>query len=105
MKKGHFLFGAIIGGAVASITTALTTPKKGEELRSDIKNEADKFYSDAKIKYSDLSEIAIQKYKEEKKTIVNSYQKESYKYKEEIAKLNDKFFNKNIKEENNKEEK
>ncbi|MCQ6273399.1 YtxH domain-containing protein [Bacillus sp. V3B] len=41
MKATSFLFGFLVGGVVASISTLLTTPKSGEETRISLKETKD----------------------------------------------------------------
>lgn len=53
MKK--FISGALIGAAVAGTVVALTTPKKGSELRADIKKEA--------VKVKEQGEVVVEKVK------------------------------------------
>ena len=67
-KKG-FLLGFFAGGSVGALVALLTTPKSGKELRSGIKqkseeyfDEADKYFTESKIKASEYINEGKRKY-------------------------------------------
>lgn len=81
MKAGKGLFGALIGGVVGSAVAFLFTPKKGKEVRDNIKDNFDNIVSKTKeksrqlfnqsmdivddiVKKSDELRALIKKYKE-----------------------------------------
>lgn len=94
MKKKSFVLGALIGAAVGSVATALTTPKRGKELRDDMKTEAEKFYGISLDKYNKLSKDAKERFNIEFEKIKVKYSETSDKYKEELDKLKNKYFSK-----------
>lgn len=104
MKKKSFILGALIGTVTGAVATALTTPKDGKTLRKDITKEADKLYNEAKIKYSNLSEATKEKYNLEKKKIIEKYNEGTETYREEIQKLNKKYFSKKSEKEEQEEQ-
>jgi len=64
-----FIIGFLAGGTVGAIVALLTTPKSGKDFRADIKqksdeyfDEANKYFSDAKIKASELINEGKRKY-------------------------------------------
>ncbi len=68
MKLGSFITGAVVGAVAAGAAVALTTPKKGEELREDIKkesekllNQADELTKDARTKSEEIRKEAMAK--------------------------------------------
>lgn len=66
MRAKDFALGALIGGMATGVAVALTTPKKGEELRSDIKKEAETLYEEGRNKFDATYEAASEKASESK---------------------------------------
>lgn len=66
MKGKGFILGALVGGIAAGVAVALTTPKKGSELRSDIKAEAEKLYEEGSTIAADTKVRSTEKLNEAK---------------------------------------
>lgn len=66
MRAKDFAFGALIGGIATGVAVALTTPKNGPELRSDIKKEAETLYEEGRNKFDNTYEAASGKVTETK---------------------------------------
>ncbi len=58
MKKKDFVLGALIGSVASGIAVALTTPKTGNELREDIKNESQSLYEDGMRKKDEILDMS-----------------------------------------------
>ncbi len=61
MRARDFALGALIGGISTGIAVALTTPKNGADLRSDIKKEAETLYEEGRNKFDATYEAASEK--------------------------------------------
>ena len=66
MKIGSFVTGVVIGGIVTGVAVALTTPKKGGELRDDIKGHATVLYNDSMENIDDVKVKTTSIYNEKK---------------------------------------
>ncbi len=66
MKVRDFALGALIGGVATGVAVALTTPKNGADLRSDIKKEAETLYEEGRNKFDATYEAASEKAAETK---------------------------------------
>ncbi len=96
MKLGSFITGAVVGAIAAGAAVALTTPKKGEELREDIKKEseklldqADELTKEARNKSEEIRKEALAKSEEirkEAKAKTEEIRKEAMAKTEEIRK-------------------
>lgn len=73
MKK--FLSGAVIGAAIAGVVVALTTPKKGSELREDIKDEATKIKHHGEDMVEKAQEKAVETYEKAHDMATETYEK------------------------------
>ncbi|MFX3618172.1 MAG: YtxH domain-containing protein [Sporolactobacillus sp.] len=56
-KFFSYTFGAIIGGVIGGAAVLLTTPKKGEELRNDLKEKATSFQQPLKEAATNLTSV------------------------------------------------
>ncbi|MGL4590048.1 MAG: YtxH domain-containing protein [Mycoplasmatales bacterium] len=74
MKAKSFFVGAVFGAVVSGIAVALTTPKKGSELRSDIKKEAETLYKEGMSKVEDSYEVSKEAIGNTKEMIVDKYE-------------------------------
>lgn len=59
--SNKFLTGLIFGAAVGAVTVALTTPKKGSELREELTNKSNDLYNQTRDTYEHKDEY-IQKF-------------------------------------------
>lgn len=66
MKVRDFALGAFIGGVATGVAVALTTPKNGADLRTDIKREAETLYEEGRNKFDATYEAASEKAAETK---------------------------------------
>lgn len=69
MRARDFALGALIGGIATGVAVALTTPKNGQELRSDIKKEAETLYEEGRNKFDATYDSASEKASEAKVNI------------------------------------
>lgn len=105
MKKKQFFLGVAVGSIIGGVTALFTAPKKGSEMREDVKNETEKVYKEVKEQYEVLSDKASEKYKKETENLKKLYKENTEKYKAEISKLNEKYFSKKEVEEIPEEDK
>ncbi len=69
MKIRDFALGAFIGGVATGVAVALTTPKNGEQLRGEIKKEAETLYEEGRNKFDATYEVASERAAETKESL------------------------------------
>ncbi len=73
MRARDFALGAFIGGVATGVAVALTTPKNGAELRTDIKKEAETLYEEGRNKFDATYEAASEKANETRANLDDTF--------------------------------